>query len=394
MTSRLLLVGVLAATLASCSPAAPDGPSVPTLELTAVQRFGTVDGVGSTLSAVEDVAVLEGAVLILESLPARVAVFAEDGRWLHDIGREGDGPGELRRPRRLSLHDGRIVVADPRGGRLEAFLPDGRHTASLRWDIQPDGSVVRAFPLRYFRDGSVFAGPGDVSIGGVLRGDLSHQAYYRADESGRIEAELFAAPFEPSDAWEAELEGGRAMIGIHPHRITPLVEALPDGAGLVVVERPLAERPDSASFDVTVVRPDGTVAQAWSVPYAPTDGQGWRDAFIEEAERQMTEMGGEADRAVLAAVRDALPDRAYYPPVSDLVVGSDGTLWLRREERPASAQRWEAWRLDGTPVARLDVPDSWEVVHATAGELWTVVRDELDVPYVVRHRIEGWPDAG
>jgi sugar lactone lactonase YvrE len=57
----------------------------------------------------------------------RVAVYADDGRLLRELGRRGTGDGEFRGPGGIVLApDGAVYVADQRNHRVQRFGPDGR----------------------------------------------------------------------------------------------------------------------------------------------------------------------------------------------------------------------------------------------------------------------------
>jgi hypothetical protein len=61
----------------------------------------------------------QGKVYILDSQVCRVYVYAPDGRLLRTLFREGDGPGEVRRPRNMALlGDGTVGVIQEFPGRM------------------------------------------------------------------------------------------------------------------------------------------------------------------------------------------------------------------------------------------------------------------------------------
>mmetsp|Transcript_72971 Transcript_72971/g.118405 ORF Transcript_72971/g.118405 Transcript_72971/m.118405 type:complete len:191 (+) Transcript_72971:41-613(+) len=62
----------------------------------------------------------------------RIVVFhSMSGAFIRNIGEYGQGHGELRHPRGLALDFvGRVVVADQKNGRIQAFWPNGTHSYS------------------------------------------------------------------------------------------------------------------------------------------------------------------------------------------------------------------------------------------------------------------------
>ncbi|MCZ6535796.1 MAG: NHL repeat-containing protein, partial [Chloroflexi bacterium] len=72
---------------------------------------------------------------ITEYVNHRVSKFTRGGEFLMSFGREGSGPGEYRD---VALgvavrSDGRVVMRDPRNGRLNVYAPDG--TPTDHWPV-------------------------------------------------------------------------------------------------------------------------------------------------------------------------------------------------------------------------------------------------------------------
>jgi hypothetical protein len=92
-----------------------------------------------------------------------------------------------------------------------------------------------------------------------------------------------------------------------------------------------------------------------------------------------------------AALRRQLRERLYrprfLPPVTALVLGRDGTIWLRREELGRSMAWWHVLDARGRIIGRAWVPASLDVRYADRTQLWAVELDENDVPTLVRFRI-------
>jgi hypothetical protein len=61
-----------------------------------------------------------------------VALHAADGSLAWMAGREGSGPGELKRPQGITLSPaGEVIVSDAGNGRLMVFGPDGRYRRAI-----------------------------------------------------------------------------------------------------------------------------------------------------------------------------------------------------------------------------------------------------------------------
>jgi hypothetical protein len=71
-------------------------------------------------------AVLRGALYVVDAREGALKVFTPEGRYLKDIGRQGKGPGEFDFPSSLAVRDERIFVADTFNYRVQIFDAEGR----------------------------------------------------------------------------------------------------------------------------------------------------------------------------------------------------------------------------------------------------------------------------
>lgn len=365
--------------LAACAGPEAVPPGVPEIRLEEVQRFGSLAGDGSALSSVRAVELTDSTLLILESSPARVAVFDLDGRWLRDIGRAGEGPGEFRRPSALGVLDGKVWVGSSNGGRLEVLTMQGRSVSSHRWEVPADSLSEQALPSAQLADGSILTAPTT-----VIRPDRKARPYHRADAEGEVIEELYRMPVQEGEVFVAQHDAGFS-IGIHPLNTAPIVARLPEGRGLLVVGRNEARSADSAS--ITVQRIEIDRSTSIRIPYRPRSAEGWLEALARDMEERMAE-SGDVDHARISSLTDAMQPRRFYPPVSQAVAGTDGSIWLRRERViVADSATWEAYTQAGELRARFRAPINLRILRASLDEVWTVETNDLDVPFVVRNRV-------
>lgn len=86
-------------------------------------------------------------------------------------------------------------------------------------------------------------------------------------------------------------------------------------------------------------------------------------------------------------IRQNLYRPRFLPPVTELVLGRDGTIWLRREDLGRQMAWWHVLDGRGRIIARAWVPAGVRVAYADRTQIWTVELDELDVPTLVKYRI-------
>ena len=80
--------------------------------------------------------------------------------------------------------------------------------------------------------------------------------------------------------------------------------------------------------------------------------------------------------------RTAIPAPRFHPPVSEVLAGRDGTIWLRREELGRDTVEWHVFSQSVQPVAKLFLPGGFTVRRAQSDRIWGVEEDSMDVPFV------------
>ncbi|MCA1789501.1 MAG: hypothetical protein LC667_06490 [Thioalkalivibrio sp.] len=199
---------------------------------------------------------------------------------------------------------------------------------------------------------------------------------------------LYRQPIAEGDMFTAPLPRGGFAIGLHPLPQSPVVDVLPGGQGILIVERPVASQPERASFIIKVVGPGEAERREIEVPYHPVPAEGWLDDFTRRTEERDMQLLGSVDREGLAAVRENLSPRSYYPPVSDVVGGSDGSIWVRREEfLLGDSVRWQVFDGEGEMVGTFAASKDLRILLPSLEEVWAVEPGEYDVPFVVRLRV-------
>lgn len=346
--------------------------------------MGSVDDAEVSFTAVSDILVEGPRMYVLESQPPQVLQFDRSGSRIRAFGRQGEGPGEFTHPSQLGFAQGKLWVSDPWGARLELFSQDGEFLKSVRFQTQPDSAGVRNLPQAILPGGHVLAGPAPLSIGGVLSGSIDHLTYLQTDSVGTILREILRLPIAGSDFFQASLGQGGIMGG-HPLPEGQVVDVFPDGRGVVVVERWVSEEPDSAAIRISAYDGDGLEVFDKELSYRPIPvPDAWIGRFLQ---RQMAQAGQappeNQQRELLEAVRNGVSEREFFPPVTRVVAGNDGSVWLRREEVSFDSVSWDVLTSTGTWEGRLWAATDLQLLAASRDTVWGVIKDEFDVPYVV-----------
>lgn len=373
-TSFLTVLCVLVA-FSSSAQAQQD---LPLWSLEPELRIGAIDG-PEALDALGDVLVSPrtGRIFVTER-SQRILVFDPQGRRLQPFGGAGEGPGEFQNLKEVFWTDGSITATDPRNYRVTAFTEEGE-VVEARWvesaPVTDAGSPAR--PIAPMGSG-IYIGQAldEVRHGPLLRGQRS---LVRIDVDGR---DSILDRSYMADGW---IPVARGMLGI-PLPAETVLGVHPHGSHVVLVRVPDPSGGDTDSFRIRKVARDASVVFDRSYSYAakrrPDD---YARRFVDETRDGIRALGlgaGEAERLVS---RHTSP---FLPPVREVQVGADGTIWLQREEESGGQVWWHVLDAQGEPQANLRLPSALRVRHVDGETLWGFETDDLGVYYLVRYRID------
>ena len=287
--------------------ATPAG-GVRTIELEQIWEVGGEDG-DLILGVVNQVLIDdENNVYLLDGQLAEVHVVSPDGELLRTLGREGDGPGETRRPGDMAfLPDGTLGVLQSFPGKvIKLDRNDG--TPAGEWTLS-DASTGGFFMMQILR----YAG-GNVVAGGV------HQIIDQA--AGKVTRKSFLATVDT----ESGLVGNEyvhrdVVIDLTALRLDEnelaggpenRFDVMPDGRVVVAIPR--------NGYEVSVFKPDGTLDLVFTREY--------------ESWQRDEQALGIWQRILETVQRNQVPGAPMSwedtePDVQALRVAPDGKVWIQ-----------------------------------------------------------------
>jgi hypothetical protein len=355
--------------------------------------FGSVGGV---------VQLNDGSVWVGDTHLHAIRVYATDGEYLRQIGREGEGPGEFEYPSSMRLlPDGSVVVWDPGLRRVSRLNAAGDFLDSFT-----PRTVQISMPTEEFevdREGNLYL---------IAREFSDYSQIDQSTAKGRLQAARAALGIGTPWFWFKLRPDGEILDSIY-------LEPFEDGAHA------------DPEFTFTALSPLGYRVVARNDEYAVElrrSGsdvvrieRSWEQIAYEREERQ--EKQRLADAAARNSGRPAGRVPEHKPPFSGLWLDVDGRIWVRLhqpgyrvpEDATRRAEREQACRFFGASKAecdqrlrewyeslvyeviepsgqylgRLELPHrDVEMKQAPGRILWVVGKGELGEPYVVRYRIE------
>lgn len=285
-------------------------------------------------------------------------------------------------------------------GRFAAQSGEGPSVLRRPCD-RPDGTFLRSITFSHTSQ----ATDGRVQIPGSLLADGSVLGWWQAPLNvlarGPVTVPMvrFTAAGEPVNViarLESRNEFGQLIDGTsrtyfpQPFTDSPLDAVAPDGSSLVVVRRNAATAPERTVFSIQRTDASGRVTLSRNYSYRPLPlTSAAVDRALDEHVRGLgqTRIRTPEAAALRRQLREHLYRPRFLPPVTALVLGRDGTIWLRREDLGRSMAWWHVLDARGRIIARAWVPANLDVRYADRTQFWAVERDENDVPTLVRFRI-------
>lgn len=376
-----------------------------------VTRIGSMDDPDQGLTKIGQIVIgPDGLFYVSQPLDRNIRVFDARGALRRVIGREGEGPGELRGIGSIGLLHDTLYVSDDQLLRVSFFTLDGAFLTSRSW--RTDQRVARGH-------GTSSSGPLNIMYMATAPQALSPDrtglvipnfAYGAlAGRGSGIRMSSFRIPvlrIDPQSqvidtlAWEQHTGANVVMARggaefFFPARFFdfPLLKLMPDGSGVVEVDRHAAEGPAASKFRVSATRRTGDTIFSREFAYrpVPTTSEVVRSVLERTPIYQNPGPSAHLSPPDVPEREDALRDAdlvpSMLPPVTDLTVGQDSSIWLRREEVSGDSAVWNVLGPSGKAVGTLRLPSGQTVVAAKGDVVAAIELDDLDVPYVIRYRL-------
>lgn len=314
----------------------------------------------------------DGRLAIANGGSHEVRFYDEDGRYLHAVGGQGDGPGEFQNVASLWSRPGDTLWAY-----------DSRHRSFTVLD--PTGTFVRTatirgegvfFPNGVFEDGAVLGQAFQVFVAGEAR-------------AGALRLPVTISVYGPHEGGETPLgewPGSEMFVSTAGRRMA--VRGLVFGRQLfaiVAADRAVIGSSDERAFEL--VGRDGTVERIARVggPLDPVP-DGAFDRYVEET---LATSEGDDLRRMWADLFAGMPRHDTYPAFEALRADSEGRIWMADYRGPGEEVRlWTVFRPDGWMLGRVRTPDGLRLLEIGDDYIIGVSRDELEVERVRVHGLE------
>jgi hypothetical protein len=316
----------------------------------------------------------DGRIVVANAGTHEVRVYNSNGEFERRIGRRGDGPGEFQRLRVVArlpgdtlvafdLREHRVSLIDPEGQLVDAYVVQLPAGAPELLGVFSDGSVLMRGTTGLTADRSV-------PTTGVheVRGDV-----YRIGRGNRLVGSF--GPFPGAEVYvrvggTPEYAEGARALGIEP-RVAVAGEEFYFGS---TVRYDISKYDENGGLSKIVRRSvDPMLVEAAD-----------RDAFI----RSVVE---EQDPRLKEYFEDwyaAMPFPESFPAHAEMLVDSEGYLWVREYPSPRGDQTtWRVFDESGAMLGTVETPDGLTVREIGSDYVLGTARDDLDVEQVLLYRL-------
>ena len=323
----------------------------------------------------------DGSIAMMNNGSGKIRIFDAGGTHLRSMGGKGEGPGEFRIGRFISVLPGDTLwVGDYRPWRYHVYASTGQYirtakmnpqyfNASLGGGVLDNGVSVNVRDDAHERRGQDFHDPLPWFV-------EAHAA------DGTVIGELARLDSQREGTWP-----GAATILWTLFDPVPAVHALGTTIAIATAREPEVRLLDEELHLRRIVRwadPDREVTRAHV--------QAYRDGLINRRGGRGSENWRPTDDGMIS---DRRPVADVFPTVSSVKVGRDGRVWVYPYRKPgAAAGGWWVFGTDGHFLCHLpSAVRSFTPYDFGADYLLGVHADELGVERVVMHELR-LPEPG
>lgn len=308
----------------------------------------------------------DGRMVVADRQANNIKVLRPDGSLVDTLGRSGEGPGEFQMLSVVQIVQGDSLLAyDFQRSRLTVYAPASPYEVARMVSFPREQGFVSTVYLLGDTFVGRFGGGGIDPEDGLITPDPS--AMRRIENDGT-----------PSDTLLL-VEPRRAVLDMSNGGISG-IESIPfDRRGV------LAQGPDDRlyygstdSLHIEAFASDGSSEVVASIPVDPVPvTSAARDSALSDV-----------DKGLLSSVESAMPETK--PSFTDLVVASDGRLWVERPQDTPDREMVTWWVLDpeDQTIRTARLPEDVSLLVVTNDRAYGRTTTENGAPAVVRYRVD------
>lgn len=323
-----------------------------------------------------------GEILVFDRQARVLRMFSSDGEFVRAVGSSGEGPGQFANGVAdvLVTRGDTILIPDFRNRRVNRFSPSGEFLDS--WPLDP----TRHRPLRWIWNAATSTG--------VVQLRPSSAA---GSESGPGQDEL--RPVLPDGSF------GEVILNL------PSGGLLGQNITRYFTPEPVWGMTDSLTvlygvnngYRIGAWGSDGSLSRIVTMPYEPRPVSD-RDIRALFAYLDQAWLAAGVPPSRLEANHQRVSFEEFFPAFAGFQVGPEGSLWVQGVRAPGGMSdeeierynfiedfgtpEWDVFDRDGRFLGQVAMPPRFQPRIFVGDNIFGVVRDDFDVQYLARMRIE------
>lgn len=335
-------------------------------------QFGAVSAVG---------VMSDGRIVALDNQAQHVKVFTPDGTYDTQFGGPGSGPGELGRGASflMVMPGDTILVADLANQRVNRYGPDGAEAGSfrlgfedgipIRFEVTADGAIASQMRSFQFTPDQPEPDSLDYIVKRSATGEVLDTII--GIERGETFSQNSMKLFSPEPIW-ALYGTGVLLARNDEYRITRRTSA-------------------------------GEVDLIFTMPRVPQELPDQDEETFREAIMRLFRRQGLPPEA-MQRLEQIISFADDYPVFAQVQGGPGGTVWVQHIQRAAelteeqreafnpqldiASATWDVFDDTGRFLGNVDFPERFTLMIFDGDNAYGVWRDDLDVQYVMKARID------
>lgn len=394
----MILVGVLSLTLvAGCAEERPSDAlaSAPKLTAELDLQIGSIDDPDYSLTFIRAIeASVEGRIYSLHPVEQVIRVFHADGTFAGTIGGRGDGPSEFQNVIDMGWVADTLWALDASDYRFKQFSVDGDYLGSFAVPFRIEEDLGSPQPPRargLLFDGTVHGSPPSLSRQ-IAAGTLTREVLLLMTRDGEVTDTVTSVPLGGNEWAISDPDDPRRpqSYSSQPFADGQLWAFSPTEGAVILLERPAPAAGPSAAFRVTKLSLDGDTV--FSREHQVRAVRVIKEEVDSILDTRAESLGDHPFFNVTVARARELAEASLYrpafkPPITTMVLGRDGSIWLRQQPVADREVPWLILNSEGEAIGQVLLPVRTVLHVIDPPHIWGSTTDELDVPYLVRYQV-------
>jgi hypothetical protein len=324
----------------------------------------------------------DGRIYVIDQQAQDIRVFSPEGEYVTSMGQAGSGPGELSQAAGpVFVWGDTVIVPDAMQQRITLYTAAGEAAGTrplpmtggipVKWMEAPNHDLVQ--------QAMVMAFPGQENV-------EPKNLLVRRSPTGEVLDTLYQMPIGRS----VSFSGNTPSIKMFESE--PMWTLGPEGQLYTGV---------NSEYSLRVHGSDGEIVRIVRKPFERRPISDGDQAEFRRIVEELWQDQGMPPQA-MEVMSQALSFAEFYPAYANILGGPDGSLWVQRIQTPEEIREqggnfdiqdlgsstWEVFNGQGQLLGTLEMPPRFTPLAFIDGSLYGVLRDELDVQYVAKLRVD------